>query len=439
MSERFESRTKKFAWWGAAAAVVLALVGLGAAAPEGIATEGAGALGADVIVGDLPSSTRWGEVGGITAYSIGTTSCNVGDEDLLWIAGTNEHPVIGQNMYRLKDDRMEQVGMSWLKHGFLALALDLCDNCQDPGTGSLLGVGCSDPYGSGLNGDQDGFNGVAGLGPRFEVNADTGDYAFPYTDQGLSGNAIYKRLQVHNEDLDPTQNPGALYFVEGHYVTVDDAAAHNHDNNVSHRQVTVNGNFDLSMVGDTQREVPALLAWAAQDPDVAVSTFDVPGDGRMILASKVKGLGPGRWSYEYALYNMNSHRSARSFSVPVHPDAQLTQVGFHDVDYHSGEPYTNTDWDFLFAGGEAVWSTSTFDEDENANALRWGTTYNFRFVANSEPVFVAADVGLFRPGSPDTLGVRVLVPLGVPPPPEIFDDGFESGDTSGWSDTGSTQ
>ena len=33
-------------------------------------------------------------------------------------------------------------------------------SCQHPGSGSLLGVGCSDPYGSGLNGDQDGAGGT---------------------------------------------------------------------------------------------------------------------------------------------------------------------------------------------------------------------------------------------------------------------------------------
>ena len=32
-------------------------------------------------------------------------------------------------------------------------------------------------------------------------------------------------------DLDPAQNAGALYFGEGHYVTPDDAAAGNDDNN----------------------------------------------------------------------------------------------------------------------------------------------------------------------------------------------------------------
>lgn len=80
--------------------------------------------GPDVIVGELNGGgpyNGWGASGGIGAYSIGTTSCNIGTEVLLWQANTVWHPVIPQNMYRLKDDRFEQIGMSWLKHGFCAI------------------------------------------------------------------------------------------------------------------------------------------------------------------------------------------------------------------------------------------------------------------------------------------------------------------------------
>ena len=45
--------------------------------------------------------------------------------------------------------------------------------------GSALGVGCSDPYGSGLNGSQNG------LGPRYEVNPHTGVFPYPYTSPGF--------------------------------------------------------------------------------------------------------------------------------------------------------------------------------------------------------------------------------------------------------------
>src|SRR5262245_37278476 len=88
--------------------------------------------GPDVIVGELPNTTNWGATGGVRAYSVGTTSCNIGDTALLWIASNNQHPVIGQNMYRLSNDRFEQIGQSWLKHGFTALQGQVCNNCPVP-------------------------------------------------------------------------------------------------------------------------------------------------------------------------------------------------------------------------------------------------------------------------------------------------------------------
>jgi hypothetical protein len=38
--------------------------------------------------------------------------------------------------------------------------------------------------------------------------------------------------------------------------------------------------------------------------------------------------------------------------------------------------------------------------NQNANALRWGTLYNFRFDADRAPYRVEAELGLFKPGTP---------------------------------------
>ncbi len=389
--------------------------------------------GPDVIVGDLTMDaatiTKWGTVGTITGYSFGTTSCNIGSTNLLWDADTNNHPVIAQNLYRLKNGRFEQIGMSWLKHGFSALTGNVCCVCQNPGNSQLLGVGCSDPYGAGLNGDQNGFPGCGGacggLGPRFQVNATTGIYTYPYFAVGLSGDAIYKRLQVQNSDLDPAQNVGAVYFAEGHYVTPDDAASANHHNNASYESVTVGtfsgGGWNLALVGGTVRETPAINAWKAADPQVIINVVDDDGgapdahDGRYQMGYRVTDNGNGTWHYEYALYNMNSHRAARSFSVPVGAGAVITNAGFHDVDYHSGDgeggvTYDGTDWS-LAVGSEVVsWSTQTITQNPNANALRWGTMYNFRFDADTPPVATSATIGLFRSGSPADLAVATQGP-----------------------------
>jgi len=411
--------------------------------PPGLAASGtAGGIaggctpgtGPDVIVGALTSDSgntlsKWGTVGDITGYSFGTTSCNVGDQNLQWDSDTNNHPVIGMNLYRLRDDRFEQVGLSWLKHGFAALTQNLCCTCQNPGTSQLLGVGCSDPYGAGLNGSQGGFAGCGGacggLGPRFEVNATTGAYSFPYFAAGMTGNAIYKRLQVHNDDLDPALNPGAQYFAEGHYVTPDDAAAANHHNNASYREVMVGafsgGGWNLDFTGGTTQQQSAIFAWTASNPSVGLSKIEDDGDpldahdGRFFLGHLATDNGNGTWHYEYALYNMNSHRSAGSFTVDLPAGVSVSNVGFHDVDYHSGDgvggvTQDGTDWVVSVGATSITWQTDSFADNANANALRWGSLYNFRFDANAEPATVNATIGLFRPGSPSDVTTTVKGP-----------------------------
>ncbi len=407
-----------------------------AAEPGGVGANLGGCtpgIGPDVVVGNIAVLSKWGTVGEISGYSMFTESCNLGDENLLWQALTPNHPVIGQNLYRLHNGRFEQLGMSWLKHGFSALALNLCCTCQDPGSTGLLGVGCSDPYSAGLNGRQEGMScgGIVcgGLGPRSEVNASTGSFLFPYGDAGLAGDFIYKRLQVHNDDLDPELNPGALYYGEGHYVTPDDAAAGNHHNNASYRRANVGlfsaGGWNISFVGTTTRELPAIYAWQDNDPAVVIEIVDDDSAGRFFLGYRATDNGDGTWHYEYALHNLNSHRSAGAFGIPIPACVTVTNIGFHDVDYHSGEPYLPTDWVASVDGGMVSWSTDAFDpKNDVANALRWGTLYNFRFDADMPPMSATATIGLYRPGTPTDLSVSTLGPAAPPCPWDIDGDGF---------------
>ncbi len=372
----------------------------------------------DVIVGSLYQLNDYGSIGGISAYSVGTNSCNIGTCWLNWISNTNAHPVIGQSMYRLKDGRFEHIGQSWLKHGFTALSQTLCSPDCLGTNGNHLGVNCSDPYSANLNGDQDR------LGPKFEVNAFTGVFPYPATDLPNTGNAIYKRLQVASTDVEPAQNIGALYFVEGHYVTQDDAAAGNHDNNASWREVNVTPDtLNFAAGSTTEREEPAIFAWPDNEASVDLKEARVPGEGLVFLATKVTDLGGGLWHYEYALHNLNSHRSIRSFRVPISAGVNVTNVGFHDVDYHSGEPWDGTDWPATVGLGFLMWQTDSFAANENANALRWGTLYNFRFDADAPPDTAELTLGIFRPGSPTSYTVSAQAPF-VCTGPDTDDDGL---------------
>jgi len=393
----------------------------------------AGTTGPDVTVHYLPSVFNWGSSGGIRGYSVGTTSCNIGDTPLWWCDDTRaycsdeQHPVIGQNLYRLENGRFEQIGMSWLKHGFLSLNTPdgSCGNCQGPPHGGdQLGIGCTGAYGSSLNGQRN-------LGLRSEVNPSTG--AFPYPETFVGFSQVYdQRLKVAESEIDPAIHPEARFWVEGQYVAPDDAAAGNGLNNASHREVTVSaGSFNLNPIGSTIRKLPAISAWPAVDPTVELVNVDVRGTvaERFHAATKVSSAGGGTYHYEYAIHNLNSDRAARVFTADFPAATTITNVGFHDVDHHSGEPYATTDWTISVDGGagSVSWSTDTFAVDQNANALRWGTTYSFWFDADRPPNGMTHTLELFKPGD--------VADANVPFTGQIFTDGFESGDVSRWSDS----
>ncbi|MFM8874119.1 MAG: hypothetical protein ACKOJI_12375, partial [Phycisphaerales bacterium] len=404
-----------------------------------VATQTVGS-GADVIVGDLVgiSNSAAVTVGGVSvgAYAIGTTSCNIGTAQLEWFASpNNRHPFIPQNMYRLKGGRLEQIGMGWGKHGFTALQGTVCGTCTASSSGSYLGIGCSDPYSSGLNGSQ------SGLGCRSEVNASTG--VFPGTiNVGMptAGTSIHRRIQVPRPDLDPALNAGAIFLAEGHYIAQDDAAAGNDNNNCSWRTFSVgslnaNGAYNLTFTNTTQRQQPAINAWKTFDPSVRLVNLDVPGDGRLTVACTVRSNGNGTWRYEYAIQNINSHRSARSFSIPVPAGVTITNAGFKDIDYHSGDPYAPTDWSISLSNGQITWTGADFATAPNGNALRFATLYNFWFDATTGPTLANGAVELFRPGTagqPNTMvGIYLCPSSPASNPADLNGDGQVNADDLG--------
>lgn len=361
--------------------------------------------GPDVIVGDLIDVANYGQVGGINAYALGTTSCNIGTTPLQWVASTNQHPVIGQNLYRVKNGRFEQIGISWLKHGFTALAQSLCATCQNPGTGALLGVNCSDPYVASLNGSQTLSTGSGGVGPRNEVNPATGFFKYPVGNTyPTAATTVGRRLQAANADVDPALNAGAVYFGEGQYITPDDAASGNDNNNASHRRVTftanTGGGFNIALTGTTVRQQPAIYGWQALDPTVQIATYDVPGDGRFIVAWKHTAIAGGGTHVEYAVHNLNSDRSGGSFKLNLPAGTTVSNTGFHDVPYHSGEPYDSTDWIASSTTDAVQWSVATpySINSQNGNALRWGTSYSFWADLSAAPT--GWEIGLYKPVCP---------------------------------------
>jgi hypothetical protein len=385
--------------------------------------------GPDVIVGDLTDVACFGQLNGIAAYAVGTNACNIGDEPVNWVSGVNQHPVIAQNMFRFSPaggGRFEQIGQSWLKHGFASTNSTFCGTCtQPPGEFTQLGVGCSDAYGSGLNGER------VFLGPRSEVNATTGAYPFPHGSPSDTS-AIAGRLQVFFADVNPPANAGAQYFVDGHYVTADDATTTlggghgNGLNNLTWRKIDMSSPLlsQIPFAGPAARFEPAILAWKAIDHTVTISNADY-ADGtvtaRFVVGGQVTRNADGTFNYEYAVYNINSDRSGGSFTVPLPTGATVTNVGFHGVFSHSGEPFENTathpaDWHATVDHGAITWTPEhSFAQNVNANALRWGTMYNFRFTSNAQPGPVGTvRVGLFKPASAASPATSVAATVPTP-------------------------
>lgn len=383
-------------------------------------------IGADLIVGEITGVRYWGADSGVLAFSVGSTLCNIGNVPATWEPQTDRHAVIAQNMFRIKSGRIEQIGQSWVRHTTHAANDGACGVCV-PGAGQVLGVGCSDPYGTGLMGDQ------SSLSPRSTVRASSGEIAFPAV-APPAASVIDRRLQVRLDDIDPEVHQDATFIVESLVVHFGDADAAQTANNVSHRRVNFAGvDTDPVLAGTIVAQRPAITAWKDSDPRVSEAIVDfVEGtrQARYIIAANVVELPGGAWRYEYAVYNQNSARAAGSFAVMVPTRAILSEIGFHDVDYHSGDGidgvnHHNTDWTPLHLDGELRWETDSFADKPNSNALRWGTLYNFWFQTNVAPTVGRVRLGLFEPGGPAEPVSLWATNLPVPRcPADWTNDGF---------------
>jgi hypothetical protein len=112
---------------------------------------------------------------------------------------------------------------------------------------------------------------------------------------------------------------------------------------------------------------------------------------------------------------MNSDRAGGSFRVPVPAGALIANIGFHDITHRNGDGLNNvsqtaTDWVGSVVGGAVEWACDTEAQDPNANAIRWATTYNFRFDADVAPASGAVEVGRWKTGRPNSFTAATKVP-----------------------------
>jgi hypothetical protein len=385
--------------------------------------------GPDVIVGDIEDVDQQGQNATQVGLAIGTDSCNNGDQPVDWLAlPQTDHPVVPQNLYRMSGgadntERFEQIGQSWMKHTFLALQDTVCGTCnQSPpcNPGPQLCPGCSDPYTSGLNGDQDQ------IGSRAWVNPFTGSFPSNANDHsGHNHDGVSHRILANMGDLVPGGNPGASYFGEAAYISPHEytwCQSHptecNMFNNYSHRKFSVSGgptNFTFVPQSSTVRMQPAIQEWVATGATLNEVEPDPGNDGKFFVGYKVTGPTAGMYHYEYAIFNMNLDRAIQSFQVLLAGVVPAFDIGFHAPPQHPGWPhdgtlgdagFSSTPWAVTQDVSSVTWNTEPFATNQNANAIRWGTLYNFRFDSTAPPAPSIATIGFFKTGSPVTVDIQ---------------------------------
>jgi hypothetical protein len=378
--------------------------------------------GPDIITGDIADLEQYGNDGTQVGLGVSTTSCNAGNVPVdFFVLPSTDHPIIPHNLYRMSGgasdaDRFEQIGQSWVKHTFGADQLNECGFGCIPANFTHLGAGCSDTYASFQNAEQQD------LGSRAWVNPFTGVFQSTANDHtGHVHTETSHRILVNVSDLNENLNLGATYYCEVQYISPHEYAwcqTHpgecNMYNNSSYRQFRVSGStqFFFSEFAPTVRMTPAVHAWTGAtinpiEPDPGV-------DGRAFIAYKVTGPVAGFYHYEYAIYNENLDRGIQSFSFPLGCGIMLGNAGFHAPPNHPGfandgtqgdAGFSNVPWTLAQDAGAATWSTETFAQNQNANAIRWGTLYNFRFDSNHPPVATNATIGFFKTGTPVTVAI----------------------------------
>jgi hypothetical protein len=404
--------------------------------------------GLDIITGEVGPAhgagfTQFGSSGTQVGLSMASDICNAGGVpvDVFAMPNTN-HPIIPQNLYRMSggasnNDRFEQIGHSWVKHmfgagegnecGFGCILTAPCPTCAplDP---THLAVGCSDVYATAQFATQNDLSSRAWVNPFTGVFSENSRDHTGHVHTGTS-----HLLLVESNDLNTMMNAGATFYAEVQYLGPEEYAwcqTHpgecNMYNNVSYRQFNVTGttNFTFAPAGETVRMTPAINAWTGAtinpiEPEPGV-------DGRGFIAYKVTNPSPGVWHYEYALYNMNLDRAIQSFVVPLGCGATVSNLGFHAPPNHPGFPndgtqgdagFSNAAWTSTQTANALSWNAQTFVENQNANAIRWGTLYNFRFDSNQPPQAVNATIGFCKTGSPILVGIEGPTPCIATPTP----------------------
>ena len=362
--------------------------------------------GTDVSLGKMDVIQVLGRQGvfpnGMNGVAMATTSCNKGTVKVPWEAPMLEdHPFISFLVARETDGRLTQISdYSYVKHGFFALTDSFCDTCTEGpfGGGDVLGLGCSDTYSTGNNGDN------YWLAPPQEIDPWLGDWeaTCSHFDKGepvvnppfdcdgnrsLSTamasalNPVGHRINIPDSEF----MEDGTYWYQGYYVIRGEPEA-NRENNWGTRSFDPNwtGAFWSTFSTSPFAEGSVLNRWVGATVNSEKNGDD---DGRIYVATKVTGPVNGIWHYEFAVQNRDNFRGAGDISIPVCPDARVMNFGFSDVDGNPGN-----DWTMSHNG-------SSIDISVNGNPVRWNTFYNFWFDSDAGPGSSSINISQFDAGT----------------------------------------
>ena len=384
-----------------------------------------GVVGPDLTHCQLVGLSQFGREGSIVGLSCQSTLWNVGDTPLSILEAPDpNHAMLVVDLFRLTtangSTRFEQIGQSWVFHEFCALDSMSCGtDCVATGCDSV-GVRCTSTHSASILASPGMLSARHEIDPWLRAWRPEGAHlTLPPHDHS----PVQHRLQVHDADLDPAQNDGAMYFVQAFYLSPEDVTI---ANNAAYKPVEPSGvpggHWLFNMSGPSEAPSIGFALGAWEHGATTILAQEVPPvdgvspDGRCVLAADATDLGNGAWHYEYALLNIDMNRAVASFTIAVDADTAVTNIGFHAVDAHD-EPFSNQPWLVERNGAALTWRTTT-------NPLRWGTLYNFRFDADVPPYRQAVvTLGHHAPGVPEEVSGATIGPICLQAP-ECNDNGI---------------
>jgi hypothetical protein len=370
--------------------------------------------GTDVNLYDVSNSTIYGRRGaaypnGEVGIGFGHAFCNAGTVHIPWQTSpttsgqmTDVHFKIAFLLARESNGRIVQVSgpNSFVKHSRVTynLGSSQCGTCQT-GPASTFRIGCYDAYSTGFNGDR--FN----LGPPSEINPWTGSWnpVGSYFDRGdplvagaASGDGVQSLTQSQVGGFDSVKNrvtvaeselsQSGVFYGQVQLVCEGEPLAARGNNVLSERlNFTWSGTAWSTSNAGGPVAGSVLNRWVGATRNTAGNGLD---DGRFLVAAKVTGPVNGVYHYEYAVHNIDNARGGASLRIPLHPSAEVTAVGFRDID---GNVLNN--WTWSRSGGELAFLASA------NNPLDWNSIYNVWFDATVAPTTGTVTIDQARIGA----------------------------------------